>query len=616
MRFLLGALFVILLSSPVNGDHEILVLAPKEAESTINTSKSSVITIDSASQGQRSLADLLNQESGIYVSRSYGLKEDSISIRGFSSSQVKILIDGLPVPLQDNSLFRISDIPLSMIDRIVISRGPMSSSYGKSSMGGVINIITKQNLNRSKIQVSYGSFASLAINGETYLDLEPVKMSFLAFANKTNGRYIVSSHQDELFDTEARNSHRVIENNQEEQYGGKLGLAYQKVYASCHLDNKKRGIPGMQGHPTPHIREKSQSVQLKLNMSDLRLAEFSLDWAVYRNLNFRSYDDPLGEQTGFVASQISRGRDDGAELKFKILSFDLFIPSFSIGVENEDLRYASFHASRQTTSLIASSELYLLDERILLSPSASHVIASQLNSVSSLGLGLLYKFNESLSLRSQFGNGFRYPTFEELYLERGMVVGNKDLKVEETLGGDVGLAWSIPLISSSFSYFQYRSQNLIEYMLVSGFQYKPFNFRSTKTRGVEFDLNLHHETTTVGSSLTWQEVKDDDMDSEFYAKFIPMKPWFYGRIYADTKFYQTYGLHYELNFARSRFINRSNTKALPNNALNNIGFSYQYSESIKARFDIRNIFNRDNIDTRGFPLPGRSFYLVLEKAFL
>lgn len=75
----------------------------------------------------------------------------TVSIRGMGSDYTLILIDGKKQnnsgDIYPNSFegAQLSSIPpLSMIERIEVIRGPMSTLYGSDAMGGVINIITKK----------------------------------------------------------------------------------------------------------------------------------------------------------------------------------------------------------------------------------------------------------------------------------------------------------------------------------------------------------------------------------------------------------------------------------------------------------------------------------------
>jgi outer membrane receptor for ferrienterochelin and colicins len=54
-----------------------------------------------------------------------------------------VTIDGMPIVSSLSTVYGLSGIPNSLIDRIDIVKGPASSLYGSEAVGGLINIITK-----------------------------------------------------------------------------------------------------------------------------------------------------------------------------------------------------------------------------------------------------------------------------------------------------------------------------------------------------------------------------------------------------------------------------------------------------------------------------------------
>src|SRR5690606_16499108 len=52
-------------------------------------------------------------------------------------------IDGMPIVSSLSTVYGLSGIPNSMVDRIEVVKGPASSLYGSEAMGGIINVITK-----------------------------------------------------------------------------------------------------------------------------------------------------------------------------------------------------------------------------------------------------------------------------------------------------------------------------------------------------------------------------------------------------------------------------------------------------------------------------------------
>ncbi len=70
-----------------------------------------------------------------------------IHINGLEGPYTMILIDGMPIVSGLSSVYGLSGIPQSLIDRVEIVKGPASTLYGSEAVGGLINIITKKPTN-------------------------------------------------------------------------------------------------------------------------------------------------------------------------------------------------------------------------------------------------------------------------------------------------------------------------------------------------------------------------------------------------------------------------------------------------------------------------------------
>lgn len=66
-----------------------------------------------------------------------------IHINGMEGPYTMILIDGMPIVSSLSTVYGLSGIPNSLIERVEVVKGPASSLYGSESMGGIINVITK-----------------------------------------------------------------------------------------------------------------------------------------------------------------------------------------------------------------------------------------------------------------------------------------------------------------------------------------------------------------------------------------------------------------------------------------------------------------------------------------
>ena len=76
-----------------------------------------------------------------------------IRINGLDGPYTMVTIDGMPIVSALGSVYGLSGIPNSLIDRIEIVKGAASSLYGSEAVGGLINIITKNAKNSPKLSV-------------------------------------------------------------------------------------------------------------------------------------------------------------------------------------------------------------------------------------------------------------------------------------------------------------------------------------------------------------------------------------------------------------------------------------------------------------------------------
>ncbi|MEE4270215.1 MAG: TonB-dependent receptor [Thermoanaerobaculales bacterium] len=99
------------------------------------------------------------------VSASTGSRnEQQVWIRGYSSSDLLILVDGVPIADPYSGEVDLGQVPLGDVRRIVVTRGGASPTYGTGGLGGVINIVTAQG------QTGFGGTADLQFTDEnTYL---------------------------------------------------------------------------------------------------------------------------------------------------------------------------------------------------------------------------------------------------------------------------------------------------------------------------------------------------------------------------------------------------------------------------------------------------------------
>jgi vitamin B12 transporter len=90
------------------------------------------------------LADVLNNVNGVQVSFTGTSPGSSaiLQVQGSSFEHVLVLVDGVRINDVSGGIADVSLIPVQMIDKVEVIKGPTSSVWG-SSLGGIVNVITK-----------------------------------------------------------------------------------------------------------------------------------------------------------------------------------------------------------------------------------------------------------------------------------------------------------------------------------------------------------------------------------------------------------------------------------------------------------------------------------------
>ncbi len=87
-----------------------------------------------------------------------------IHINGLEGPYTLVMIDGMPIVSSLSTVYGLSGIPNSLVERIEIVKGPASSLYGSEAVGGLINIITKNATNAPKFSADILSTSYLENN--------------------------------------------------------------------------------------------------------------------------------------------------------------------------------------------------------------------------------------------------------------------------------------------------------------------------------------------------------------------------------------------------------------------------------------------------------------------
>lgn len=125
-----------------------------------------------ARYGYRTVGEALESLPGVNA-LPYGPLGSSVNygIRGSSTSQVLVLVDGMPAPGSFDNSVELGNVPTTGVDRIEVVEGGGSTLYGTGAVGGIINVITQRS-GAASAMLGFGSF------GERRLEVNTDRVQF------------------------------------------------------------------------------------------------------------------------------------------------------------------------------------------------------------------------------------------------------------------------------------------------------------------------------------------------------------------------------------------------------------------------------------------------------
>ncbi len=124
-----------------------------------------------------------------------------IHINGLEGPYTMVLIDGMPIVSSLSTVYGLSGIPVSLIERVEVVKGAASTLYGSEALGGLINIITK-NAKKAPI-LSFDTFATSwgEVNTDLAIKFKPTpKINVLSGVNYFHFNTLKDYNKDNFTD--------------------------------------------------------------------------------------------------------------------------------------------------------------------------------------------------------------------------------------------------------------------------------------------------------------------------------------------------------------------------------------------------------------------------------
>ena len=543
--------------------------------------------------------DLLQQVSGIDIRRRGvpGTQAD-LYIRGGGFDQTLLLIDGMKMDdIQTGHHTLNLLLPIQLIERIEIIKGPASRIFGQNAFNGAINIVTKSlpKLDKKQFEMlvsnpTFGSFKQFGFLINSRLSLKEKFNAQLTFSrSKSDGyRYNTDYSNDFFF------------------FKSEIKTQKNPIIITSGFTEKKFGANGFYASPSATDQyEETQASFLGISTllgSEKFLVRPKLYWrrgqdeyiyirnnpSVYRNLH----------KTNKIYLDFSFSKlFESSRLNFGIDLSNSSISSNNLGDHN-----------RFTTSLYADYTFKTKDNKLSFSPGLSISNFSDMSTHLFPGIDVGFDVNEKINLYANYGKTYRIPTYTDLYYSDRNTSGNPDLNPEHAITNEIGIKYSNENIDVSSSFFTRKSSNIIDYVKQSEEdKWEATNIRNLDTNG--FDLNFLYKISLNSSlRLGYTYLFDKSYVSDVnYSRYAINSL----RHQLNTRLALKYSnkiTHTLIN----RFGERSNKVS---HIVYDSNLKYQLSENSYFFINVNNIFNEEYYETNLVPMPGRNFLIGIISYF-
>ncbi|MDF2436456.1 MAG: TonB-dependent receptor [Bacteroidota bacterium] len=154
-----------------------------------------------------------------------------IHINGMEGPYTMITIDGMPIVSALSTVYGLSGIPNSLVNRIEVVKGPASTLYGSEAVGGLINIITKNPMDAPKVSADIFATTDQEYNADIGVKIKSGKIHSLLGISYFNFQNVMDKNQDGFTDITLQNRISVFNKWSIERKEGRLAnIAARFVY--------------------------------------------------------------------------------------------------------------------------------------------------------------------------------------------------------------------------------------------------------------------------------------------------------------------------------------------------------------------------------------------------
>lgn len=639
---------------------EVMVTTATKTEKNIEGVSASIIVI-TEEEIQKTGASTLDKilEKVPSINAQYGRfphpsasSKASISLRGMGANGTLILVDGKRLSGETESPYEMTRITASMIERIEIVKGSMSTLYGSDAIGGVINIITKKvDKNVSTLDLKYGSNGDGdAVNKNVNFtnrgsvdklrykintsidDTTPYKVnkSYTQQAiNPSSGADLngnsldnISGNYDVTYKDEAtvKTIGTRLEYDFSDNFTAGLDLSYfTEDREGQYLGNASATSGGLITNTPVNSEDKNRRIDISSDFKYLINDDLSMNTKVYRSYyKKRNYTDPLtfdgATNTKFSANVTIDTLE--SDLTYILNDSNIITTGLEYRKETRDSGAINPDASSSEfiTKVVNYKSLFIQDE-IEISDTLNAIVGTRYDNISNadnkitLQAGLVKEIAEDTSIRANYAQGYRTPDIAELYVVSMYYKGAKrygsevintiktesyDLKPEQSQTFELSLSNKYENLSSVFTIFNNKVKDKIDLVSYNDSSsstkyYTSENIDQVDIKGAEVSFDYDlNKDIDLGLNATYLKTEDESTGKE-----LTYTPDISASFSVNYKITNDLNTNLMLRYIGEQYSNSTNTEQTNNYTLVDLGAQYQINKNIEYYLGVDNIFNKE-----------------------
>ncbi len=549
---------------------------------------------DIAKSGGTSLADVLQRQRGIQITRNGGPGTTTgVFLRGTDNKQNIVLVDGVRVGSSTSGGASWNAIPISQIDHVEIVYGPLSTMYGADAIGGVIQIFTKKGEGPPALKASAGAGSYSTWNTDA------------GVSGASGGfRYAVNAAHEESDSFSATRPGTFGHNPDRDGYindsaSGNIGFQFAKGHEI--------------GANFLHSRLKSQfdSSSTFDDRSDTKVATYSIytknqilpNWnstfQIARSEDHSTTDSAFGGDFYNTTQKHISWQNN-----FTVRTSDVLQLIVEQRKEEVDSSTLELVGTRTTNSIAAAYQLHSGPHLAALS--VRNDDSSQFGSHTSGSVSYGYRITNALRANASYGTSFRAPTFNELYFPQYGVPSNRP---EEGKNAEIGLHYDDGKSQYNAVYFHNRLTDLLVYLPVcpvtpAAYPFGcGYNVNKALLRGLSLGASTKLGNFTLRGSLDLQDPVDETTNRRLARRATK-----YGTVGVDYVAGKV-GTGGELVFSGSRFDDIANSNRLGGYGLLNLYANYEFARNWTLFGRWNNVFDKNYELARFYNTAGSNLFV-------